>query len=209
MRIKMKRETLASKVAIGIIVGCVMALASVTPGECFAQKQPRKAKIRPVERGLFSEVNVGLTQMITSPEAGNFSSGVGVSTYLGYDVSPVFSVLIGADVISASGQGETLVAQSDGLWLIPTLQMQLALVTTLRHFVWARAGAGWSFVEPSEIEGVKVAGEPGLTVGASMSYEYHTRLRRFAVGARLGAVALGGSDWAIAAQVLPYLRYTF
>ena len=198
-----------SNCIIGISFVIALTLTLGFPNDSFAQTPPRKAKIRPVERGLFSEVNVGLNQMVTSPKEGNFSTGVGVSTYLGYDVSPVFSVLFGVDVLTASGQGDTLVAQSDGLWLIPTLQMQLALVTSLRHFVWARAGAGWSFTEPSEVEGVKVAGEPGITVGASMSYEYHTRLRRFAVGARLGATALGGADWAVAVQALPYLRYTF
>ena|GEM_PF-6927369 len=209
MGMKTERGILNLKVAGGIIVIFTFALTLSASSNCFAQKPPRKAKMRAVERGLFSEVNVGFTQMVTNPKEGNFSSGVGVSTYFGYDVSPFFSLLVGADVISSSGQGETLVEQSDGLWLIPTVQMQLALVTTLRHFVWARAGAGWSFVEPSEVEGVKVAGEPGLTVGASMSYEYHTRLRRFAIGARLGAIALGGADWAVAIQALPYLRYTF
>jgi len=177
--------------------------------EAQAQKRPSTARIRPVERGLFTEMNAGFASMLTPVAGRKLAPGVGVSMYLGYDIAPYLALLGGVQTLTASGKGMDLASQSDGLWLMPMLKLQLALMTSQRHFVWARAGAGWGFGFPEQVGDLTVTGDPGLVAGASLSYEYFTTLRRFSVGARIGAVALSKPSWAFGLTVMPNLKYTF
>ena len=187
----------------------LLAVSFGLPLTAEAQKPPRVAKIRPVERGAFAEMNVGPALMLTEVGTRTFGAGVGVSALLGYDVTPFLGLAVGLDALSASGNGMDLDGQADALWLIPTAKLQLALLTSQRHFLWARAGAGWSFGFPDEIKGGSVTGDPGLAVSASVSYEYFTRLRRFSLGARLEVIGLSQPSWAFGVALMPTLKYTF
>lgn len=177
--------------------------------EAQAQKPQTSPRIRPVERGFFAEMNAGLTTMLTPVADRKLAPGVGVGMYFGYDIVPYLSLLGGVQMFTASGTGDDLASQSDGLWVTPMLKLQLALMTSERHFVWARLGAGWGFGFPKQIGSVVVTGEPGLVASASVSYEYFTVLRRFSVGARIGAVALSQPGWSVGMTVMPTLKYTF
>lgn len=165
------------------------------------------ASVRPVERGAFARLEMGPAFWASQISGRDYGFGLGVGVGVGYDIAPVFTVTLGVTGLTAASKGPD---QRDLLFLMPRVQLQAALMSTPRWFVWAQGQAGYALGMPESLDGTGTRlAEPGPTFGGAIGLERFSKLRRFAYGIRVGADALLVPDLALAVSVTPTLRYTF
>ena len=187
-----------------------MAIASPAPAlaQSEGETPPKVQQIRAVERGLFVEADVGVTFIVNSINDREYPVGMLTGVFLGYDVVPWISIMIGVESIAASGPDDVAGPRGDLVFLNPMLQVQLALITTERDFLWARAGGGATLAFPFELAGQDFGGIGGA-FSASIGYEHFTRVRHFSIGARTGVVGMTAPALAFGVTIMPTLKYTF
>ncbi|MCK6550521.1 adventurous gliding motility protein CglE [Myxococcota bacterium] len=203
-------------------------LAAALPAIAEAQTTPegpgKVQQIRAVERGGFVEADVGLGMFVKSPGTGDYGLSVVTGVYAGYDVLPVLSISIGALALAAPvqvpsaplpGGGQPGPVARDLLYLSPMLQVQLALVTTERNFLYVRGAAGFGFTLPSTLGDANGDGTDddyggmGPMFGATVGFERFTKLRHFSLGIQAGALIVTKPDLGIGLTLTPTLKYTF
>jgi len=198
-------------VRLGISVASWVVLL---PGLCLAQAEgdearPRAQVIRAVERGAFAQVELGYSQVVNEVGEVSVGPGASVGAWVGFDVLPVLSLAVGGVAVSAFGtSGEEPGPSSDLFFVSPLARLQLALASSQRDFLWARADGGVAFALPDEIDGESTGGV-GPVFGGALAYEHFTKLRHFSIGLSAGALVYLEPDTAVSIQILPLVKYTF
>jgi hypothetical protein len=180
------------------------------------QENPRAARFRDVERGIFIGFEVGYLGLQQTPTAnretfplagasGGSAGGILVGLSVGTDVGSRVSVAL-------VGQGGNEKASSNyGAFSLYSggLDVRVAVLGVMdrndweRFFVYVHGRGGYAVTYPEGLFGTKdfiMQGGPGI--------EYYTRLRHFSVGLAadyVRAVKAGASGFA----VYPTVRYTF
>lgn len=169
----------------------------------------RAQQIRAVERGFFVETDVGANFIVNEVGGRRFGLGFLTGFYLGYDITPFLSILVGASAISApSAPDQPSGLPTDLLFLSPQGALQLAVITSERNFLWVRGGGGLALALPSELNGATY-GEPGPMFNATVGFERYTKLRHFSVGVQAGATIFLKPEVAVGITIAPLLKYTF
>lgn len=186
-------------------------LSAAVPASAFAQQvaeaPPKTQDIRAVERGFFLEADVGLNLMVTPLDDRDYGLGLVTGVFAGYDVLPFLSIAVGALGIAAPGSEDNTL-KGDLFFVTPMVTVQFAFLTTERDFVYARAGAGFAFGLPEDIEGTEFGGAGPAFLGV-IGYEHYTRLRHFSAGIMAGVVGVTKPGFGIGATIVPTLKYTF
>jgi hypothetical protein len=203
------------------------AVAGAQEGSTEAQattEEPRQAEpIRAVERGFFLETDLGLTFLVNKlKDPQNLERRFGLAPvlglFMGIDILPILSLSIGGIAIAApvSDAMETPAPRGDLLFLAPSAQLQFALITTERNFLYLRGGAGFGFALPEKLGDSNNDGEEDLDYGGkgplfmgAVGFERFTKLRHFSIGIHAGAIVVTKPSVGIAATVTPTLKYTF
>lgn len=213
-------RALAFILAGSLAVGPSLALAEEAKAVS-EEKGPRSQDIESVERGFFLETDVGLGYMVTKLELpGGTKQGYGllsiVGLYAGFDVLPMLSFSVGAAFMGVSARladSTAFVPDRDLLYVVPGANVQFALLTTERNFLWVRGGAGFGIASPESVEiagGTPVElGGKGPVFSGSVGFERYTKLRHFSIGAAAGAVLVTKPSVGIAISLMPMLKYTF
>jgi hypothetical protein len=202
--------------------------AASVPALAAAQTTPdgpgKVQQIRAVERGGFVEADVGLGLFVKAPGDGDHGLSVVTGVYAGYDVLPVLSISIGALALASPvqlesaplpGGGQPAPIARDLLYLSPMLQVQFALVTTERNFLYVRGAAGFGFALPGKIGDVNGDGTEddyggiGPLFGGTVGFERFTKLRHFSLGVQAGALVVTKPAVGIGLTLTPTLKYTF
>ena len=171
-------------------------------------RPPAKQKIRPVERGLFVETDIGLTLPVTAVGDRDYALGVEAAIHLGYDVLPMLSLMAGVSAVVLPGDDTVTGPRGDLVVVAPMVHAQFALITTARNHLWVRGGAGFGLGFPDKLGEVDIGGN-GPLFSASAGFEHYTRLRHFSIGVRAGAVIVTTPSVGIGVSVTPLLKYTF
>jgi hypothetical protein len=180
------------------------------------QEDPRAARFKDVERGLFVGFEAGYLGLLDTPTAdrerhplagdtGGAAGGVLVGAMAGVDLGTRLSVALfaqGGNARANANYGAFSLLSAGG-------DVKLALLGWRdrndweRYFVYVHARAGYAKTYPAGLFGtsdVVVAGGPGI--------EYYTKLRHFSIG--LAADAVYATKAAVAGfAVYPTVRYTF
>jgi hypothetical protein len=210
------------------------ALAVALPLAALAQEaapqleeDPRAARFREVERGIFVGFEAGYLSLFKTPlakpanynhipaDGGGRSGGIAAGLHLGYDLTPQLALsLFFMDVNQSAslldyGAFDLLTVGLDGRYAFLSWK-DAYQVTRLHTYVHARAGYLRS--HPDGLFGayadsgifrrsdILIAGGPGI--------EYYTRLRHFSVGLSIDAVYVLHAG-VFGFEVLPTMRYTF
>ena len=184
---------------LATIVACAVVAQTAAP--------PKVPKIASVERGAYVESNVGFAFMLNSLDDRTYGFGTLTGVFAGYDVLPILSVGLGAQLLTSSGSVENN-PRGDLLWLMPMLSVQFALLTTERNFLWVRGQVGFALGLPAEVGSSEFGGN-GPSFAALAGYERFTKLRHFSIGVQGGIVAVTKPGFGIAISVVPTLKYTF
>lgn len=199
------------------------ALALLLPALALAQdaapqlqEDPRAARFRDVERGVFVAFEAGYLGLFDTPtadaekfplagESGGSAGGLVVGALVGVDLGSRLSVALfaqGGNAKASANYGAfSLFAGGADVKLAILGRRDRNDWERLYVYVHARGGVARTFPEGLfGTDEVVFAGGPGV--------EYHTRLRHFSVGL--------GADWVYASNagasgfaVYPTLRYTF
>ncbi len=196
------------RIPLTLVAACLVASSATAHAQNTGDTPPKAQRIRSVERGAFAEANFGAAFIVNSVQDRDYPVGVLVGLFFGYDLTPWMSLMLGAETIAASGTDTETAQGSDLLFVNPMLQLQIALVTTERDFLWGRVGGGVTFAFPFELSGRDTGGIGGA-FSATIGYEHFTRLRHFSIGARVGLSGMTTPDLAFAVTVMPTLKYTF
>ena len=87
-------------------------------------------------------------------------------------------------------------------------ELQFAILTTERNFLWIRGGAGFAFGLPAKINDVEYGGN-GPAFGGSIGFERFTKLRHFSIGIEAGVLAVTKPAVGIGISLAPTVKYTF
>jgi hypothetical protein len=201
---------------LAVVLLAVPALVLAQDAAPQLQEDPRVAKFRDVERGLFVGFEVGylgLTDTPTSDRAkyplagksGGAAGGLLVGAMVGYDVLPFLSVAFvgqgGNEKASANYGAFSLLAA--GLDVRAGVKAWRDRNDWQRLFVYAHGRGSYARTFPEGLFGrsdVIVSGGPGV--------EYFTKLRHFSVGAAVDAVYATKAK-AFGYALYPTIRYTF
>jgi hypothetical protein len=184
-----------------------------------AEEAPKTQQIRAVERGFFLETDAGVSLVVNKfnfndaqGKQYSLSSGLSVlaGAFAGVDILPILSFSIGAYAMGTSiNRDQTInAAQGDLLFVIPSAQLQFALITTERNFLFVRGGAGFAFGLPAQINGVDFGGN-GPAFNGMVGFERYTKLRHFSIGVLAGAMVVTKPSVGIGVSVTPTVKYTF
>lgn len=205
----------------------LVSLCMCVPGAALAQatgEEPGKVQqIRAVERGLFVEMAAGLNLPITKVADRSYGAGLLIGALAGYDILPVLSVSLGVYGTAATHTLEqlnppagTMALRKSGdlLYILPMLEVQFALLTTERNFVYVRGGVGFGIATPDELDVdfdlmKDEYGGSGVVFSAGAGVEHYTKLRHFSVGARVGILGVTAPDFGLNITLLPTVKYTF
>ncbi|MBX2812065.1 MAG: adventurous gliding motility protein CglE [Myxococcales bacterium] len=173
--------------------------------------QPGQAQsIRAVERGFFTAMGVGPSVLVVPDDDANY----GLSTYFtfhgGWDILPILNLAVGVGFIASEGSVALngVERRADRFYVSPNLRIQLAVITTERHFVWLQADGGASVLFRSN-QTVSSDSDAGVMVGGGLGYEYFTTLRHFSIGLQTGLHSLLAPQTAFNIFLLPTLKYSF
>jgi hypothetical protein len=188
------------------------------------EEPPKIQKIQAVERGFFLETDAGISWIVnkltTTDAMGHGTDhAFGISflggAFVGYDILPVLSLAVGAYAMGATVSRDTTITgapQGDLYFIIPMAQLQFALVTTERNFLYVRGGGGFAFGLPNQISynnmNVDYGGN-GPAFAGTIGFERYTKLRHFSIGAQAGAIVVTKPAVGIGVSVTPTLKYTF
>jgi len=180
-----------------------------------AIEDPRAAKFKDVERGLFTGFEVGVLTFLKTPAAdeaqfpfageGGRSQGVSVTVSVGYDLGSRLSVsLFGLGTSQSAkasyGAFDVLAAGLDLRWAFAGAKDRNGWE---RFQAYAHARGGYLMTHPSGLFGRR-----DILVGGGLGAEYFTQLRHFSVGLQLdGLYALKAKAPGLA--LAPFIRYTF
>jgi hypothetical protein len=180
------------------------------PPAAGAEEAPKVQQIRAVERGAFIETDVGMDLIVNKVNNQSFGLSALAGVFIGYDILPILSFSVGAYAMGASISRDPTVmgTQGDLLFIIPSAQLQFALLTTERNFLFIRGGAGFAFGLPSQINNVDYGGN-GPAFNGMVGFERYTKLRHFSIGVLAGAVVVTKPAVAIGVSLTPTLKYTF
>ncbi|MBI2377371.1 MAG: adventurous gliding motility protein CglE [Deltaproteobacteria bacterium] len=184
-----------------------LALLVAAPSLAFAQEPPAAPDIAAVERGFFIESDFGASFLVTGIDERTFGLGLMTGLYLGYDVAPMLSLSLGAAAMVAPGAPDN-VPVGDLIFVSPQLNVQFALVTTERNFLYLRASGGFGMALPETVSGQQFGGY-GPTFSAWIGFERYTQLRHFSFNIRAGAFGVTRPGFGIAAAIVPGAKYTF
>lgn len=173
-----------------------------------AEEPPQVQEVRAVERGFFTRGDVGFGWLVNKVNDRSFSPSLYTGVSVGYDILPILSLSAGALAFSASVNNPKADKTGDFLFLIPMAELQLALVTTERNFLYVRGGAGFSFGLPAQISGADYGGN-GPAFSGTIGFERYTKLRHFSLGIQAGALVLLKPGFGLGVQIAPTLKYTF
>jgi hypothetical protein len=191
--------------ALSVLAPGGVALAAETASDT---APPEAQQIASVERGGFLETDFGLAFLVNEVDGRSYGPGALLGIYAGYDFLPILSVMLGVQAMVGTGDDTLAGPRGDLVWLSPMLHAQLAILTTERNFLWARAGAGFGFAMPDELGGAAFGGA-GPVFSAGIGYERFTKLRHFSIGARAGLEVVTKPAVGIGISILPTLKYTF
>jgi hypothetical protein len=210
------------------------ALAAALPLAALAQEaapqleeDPRAARFREVERGVFVGFEAGYLSLFKTPVAkpanynhipadgGGRSGGIAAGLHLGYDLSPQLALSLFFMGVNQSasvldyGAFDFFVGGLDARYAF--LSWKDAYQVTRLH-AYAHARVGYLRSYPDGLFGsyadsglfrradLLIAGGPGI--------DYYTRLRHFSVGLAVDLVYVLHAK-VVGFEVLPTLRYTF
>jgi hypothetical protein len=180
------------------------------------QEDPRTARFRDVERGLFVGFEAGYLGLLDTPTAdpakyplagdsGGSAGGVLVGATVGYDIRPWLSV-----ALVAQGGNQKAGPNYGAFSLISAgADVRVAVLgwrdrnDWQRTFLYVHGRGGYAWTSPEGLFGtndVVLAGGPGI--------EYFTKLRHFSVGAAVDAVYATRAA-AFGFAIYPTVRYTF
>lgn len=194
----------------------VPALAAAQEAAPRLEEDPRAAKFKDVERGLFVGFEVGYLGMLETPTAdperfplagadGGRAGGILVGALAGVDIGRYLSVALFAQGGNARARQEygAFSLYAGGLDLKVALFGHKDVNDWERLYVYLHGRGGYARTYPEGLFGTSdlvVAGGPGV--------EYFTRLRHFSVG--LGADFVYATKAKAAGfAVYPTVRYTF
>lgn len=192
-------------------------LFALAPAAAFAQQPstseepPKVEELRAVEHGFFLKSDVGVAWIVNKMNDRSYGPSILAGVSGGYDVLPILSIGVGAYALSASVNTPEMrdgVVRGDLLYLIPMAEVQLALITTERNFLYVRGGAGFAFGLPGEIDGAEYGGN-GPAFGGSVGFERFTKLRHFSIGVHAGAMVVLKPAFGLGITVTPTIKYTF
>lgn len=198
----------------GWTLGLATAFATVSGGvPAWAQTESegpaRVQEIRAVERGFFLETDVGANFIVNEVGGRRFGLGFLTGFYLGYDIAPFLSVLLGANAVSApSAPDSPQGLPADIFYISPQGALQVAIITSERNFLWVRGGGGLALALPDSVNGVAY-GEPGPMFSGAVGFERYTKLRHFSIGVQAGVTVFLKPEVAVGITVAPLLKYTF
>lgn len=185
------------------------ALAADTQPGPSVEEPPRVQAIRAVERGFFLETDVGASLIVNKIHDRQYGLSVLTGLFAGYDILPILSISAGAYGMGASlSSSDPTATSGDLFFVIPTAQLQLALITTERNFFSVRGGIGYAFGLPSKINGVSYGGN-GVAFSGALAFERYTKLRHFSIGVMAGVVGVTQPGLGVGVSVTPTLKYTF
>ena len=166
------------------------------------QEDPRAARIREVERGLFVGFEVGYLGVDTPA---GIASGFVTGVHAGYDVTP--RLALAAFALASSNSASAPYSGFDLLALGADARFGFLALTdsggTERFYVYLHGRLGMLRSYPFGL-----FAEHDLLLGGGLGIEYFTRLRHFSVG--LAADVLYVKDAKEAGLALvPTVRYTF
>jgi hypothetical protein len=180
------------------------------------QEDPRAARFREVERGLFTGFEVGYLHLLKTPVAdpvafpyagadGGAAQGFVTGVYVGYDLSSRLAVSVFA------WQGNATAGASYGAFSVSTAgaDLRFALVGVrdsneverLYLYLHARGGYVWTYPKG-------LFGDTDVLAQGGVGAEYFTRLRHFSVGVVVDGLYFTTAK-ATGFSVVPTLRYTF
>ncbi|MEQ9495362.1 MAG: adventurous gliding motility protein CglE [Deltaproteobacteria bacterium] len=196
---------------VALLVGIGASKVAVAQsGDTAGEDGPKVQQIRAVERGGFVQMDVGLTYLVNKIDDRSYGLGMVVGFFGGYDVLPILNVGVGVTAIAAGVQVDdnTPPPVGDLLFVIPTLRVQFAVLTTERNFVWIRGDVGFGLGLPGQIDGADYGGN-GLAGGIAVGFERFTKLRHFSIGGIVGANVVTKPAVGIGISVIPMVKYTF
>jgi hypothetical protein len=205
---------LLRRFALAALVACAAA-ARAQDAVPAAIEDPRAAKFKDVERGLFTGFEVGYLSFLKTPAAdadlfpyagdGGRSQGISVAVSVGYDLGTRLSLsLFGLGTSQSAkasyGAFDVLAAGLDLRWAFAGAKDRNGWE---RFQAYAHARGGYLMTHPSGLFGRR-----DILVGGGLGAEYFTQLRHFSVGLQLdGLYALKAK--APGAALAPFIRYTF
>ncbi|MCB9653947.1 MAG: adventurous gliding motility protein CglE [Deltaproteobacteria bacterium] len=174
------------------------------------EEPPKVQQIVAVERGGFVEVDFGAGFIVNKVDDRRYGLSVATSVFAGYDILPILAFSLGVTAWAApvSDDESTPSPSGDLFFLIPMARLQVALLTTERHFVWVRGGAGFSFGLPDKLDDKSYGGN-GPAFSATIGFERFTRLRHFSIGIEAGTLVVTKPSVGIGVFAQPTLKYTF
>jgi hypothetical protein len=184
-----------------------------------------EAPVDEIERGFYLGADVGLAYLGGLPaKAGTpspSSLGATIRLEVGYDIGRYVTLNVfcafssyraGSDYVGYSGG----LASGDFTELTPGLAVRFNALGfadsqgVQRTWLYVKAGAGWSFFEPSALfTATPATSSYSAFYGfAGIGVQYYTHLRHFSIGLEVDASFLGkSSDWGF--LVTPNIRYAF
>lgn len=180
------------------------------------QEDPRAARFREVERGLFAGFEVGYLRLLKTPVAdpvafpyagagGGAAQGVVSGVLVGYDITSRLAISLFA------WQGNATAGASYGAFGVTAAggDLRFALlglrdsneVERLYLYLHARGGLVWT--RPKGL-----FGDTDVLAQGGVGLEYFTRLRHFSLGVMVDGLYFTDAK-ASGLSVVPTLRYTF
>lgn len=180
------------------------------------QEDPRAAKFRDVERGVFVGFDLGYLSLANTPtadqakyslagEGGGRAGGLVVGANAGVDIGTRVS-------LAAFAQGGNLTARANyGAFSLLSAGLDLRVAFKSwrdrndweRLFAYVHGRGSWARTYPEGLFGTK-----DVLVAGGIGIDYYTKLRHFSVGGALdGIYATKAKAFGVA--IYPTLRYTF
>ena len=202
-----------------LVALCLVALPGLAPSQEAApalQEDPRAARFREVERGLFTGFEIGYFRLTKTPVAnppgypyagsdGGPASGLVTGILVGYDLSSRFGLSLFA------WQGNATADPSYGAFNVTAAgaDLRFALlgmrdsneVERLYLYLHARGGFVWTYPKG-------LFGDTDTLAQGGVGLEYYTRLRHFSVGLVVDGLYFTKAK-ASGFSAVPTLRYTF
>jgi hypothetical protein len=179
------------------------------------QEDPRAARFREVERGLFASFEIGYLHLFETPVAdpaafpyagaGGSAQGIVSGLLVGYDLSSRLAVSLFA------WQGNATASASYGAFGITAAgaDLRFALLgmrdsnEVERLYLYLHARGGYVWTRPKGL-----FGDNDVLAQGGVGLEYFTRLRHFSVGVTVDGLYFTTAK-TTGLSVVPTLRYTF
>ncbi len=204
------------RILAALILWCLPLRALAQEAAPALQEDPRAARFREVERGLFTGFETGYLHLLKTPVAdraafpyagadGGAAHGFVTGVHVGYDLFSRLAVSLFA------WQGNASAGASYGAFSVSTAgaDLRFALiglrdsneVERLYLYLHARGGYVWTYPKG-------LFGDTDLLGQGGVGLEYFTRLRHFSVGVVADGLYFTTAK-AAGFSVVPTLRYTF